>query len=457
MLRQLLRFALENAGATRGALILRRDDQFFVEAVGAIEETEMALPSHPLEECGNYLPLSIVQFVARTRENVMISDSAHRKIFAGDPYFVARDAKSVLCAPIVHQTKLNSLIYLENHLVAGAFTPQRLEVLGVLSAQAAISLQNAQLYEQLKNYSLTLKQRVDERTAELSAKNGELEQTLRELQQMQERIIVQEKMASLGALTAGIAHEIKNPLNFVNNFALVSVDLMDELREEVEKLLADKDEETREYLSEILDDLQGNARKISEHGARADSIVRGMLLHSRGQAGEMETTNLNSLVHEAVQLAFHGQRAHDPSFNIAIEEDYDQSIGQVKVLPHEISRVILNLTNNACYAANHKAERLRGEGNTAFAPTLRVTTRIVGENVTISVGDNGDGIPAEARKNIFTPFFTTKPTGEGTGLGLSMSYEIVVQQHGGEMRFESSIDAGTTFIIQLPYQKTLGL
>ncbi len=454
LLRQLLRFALENAGATRGALILRRDDQFFVEAVGAIEETEMALPSHPLEECGNYLPLSIVQFVARTRENVMISDSAHRKIFAGDPYFAGRDAKSVLCAPIVHQTKLNGLIYLENHLVAGAFTPQRLEVLGVLSAQAAISLQNAQLYEQLKNYSLTLKQRVAERTAELSAKNGELEQTLRELQQMQERIIVQEKMASLGALTAGIAHEIKNPLNFVNNFALVSVDLMDELREEVEKLLADKDEETRAYLGEILGDLQGNARKISEHGARADSIVRGMLLHSRGQAGEPEATDINALVHEAVQLAFHGQRAHDTSFNIAIEEDYDDTVGQVKVLPHEISRVILNLTNNACYAANQKAQRLRGEGDTDFAPTLRVVTRVVGDSVTISVGDNGDGIPAEARKNIFTPFFTTKPTGEGTGLGLSMSYEIVVQQHGGEMSFESALDNGTAFIIQLPYQKS---
>ncbi len=450
LLQQLLRFALENAGATRGALILRRDNQFFVEAVGASEETEMALPSQPLEECGNYLPLSVVQFVARTRENVMLNDTAHQKIFAGDPYLAKRDIKSLLCAPIVHQTKLNGLIYLENHLVAGAFTPQRLEVLGVLSAQAAISLQNARLYEQLMDYSLTLKQRVAERTAELSAKNGELEDTLRELQQMQERIIVQEKMASLGALTAGIAHEIKNPLNFVNNFALLSVDLAGELREETDKLMADADDETRAYLGEILDDLQGNARKISEHGKRADSIVRGMLLHSRGQVGAPEPTDINALVHEAVQLAYHGQRAHDSSFNISIEENYDENIGKVKVLPHEISRVILNLANNACYAAGKKAERLRGAGDTAFAPTMRATTRMIGENVEIRVSDNGDGIPDEARKNIFTPFFTTKPTGEGTGLGLSMSYEIVVQQHGGQMRFESSVDAGTVFIIQLP-------
>ncbi len=450
LLQQLLRFALENAGATRGALILRRDNQLFVEAVGASVETEMSLPSQPLEECGNYLPLSVVQFVARTRENVMLSDRAHQKLFAGDPYLAKRDVKSVLCAPIVHQTKLNGLIYLENHLVAGAFTPERLEVLGVLSAQAAISLQNARLYEQLKSYSLTLKQRVEERTTELRAKNGELEQTLRELQQMQERVIVQEKMASLGALTAGIAHEIKNPLNFVNNFALLSVDLTGELREEVEKLMANADDETRDTVGEILDDLQGNARKISEHGARADSIVRGMLLHSRGQAGKPEPTKINSLVHEAVQLAYHGQRAHDSSFNISIEEDYDASIGKVKVLPHEISRVILNLANNACYAAGKKAERLRGGGDTSFSPTMRATTRIVGANVEIRVSDNGDGIPDEARKNIFTPFFTTKPTGEGTGLGLSMSYEIVVQQHGGKMNFESSIDNGTTFIIELP-------
>ena len=450
LLRQLLRFALENAGATRGALILRRDGQLLVEAVGAIGETEMALPAQPLEECAGYLPLSLVQFVARTRENVVLADAAREGIFTGDAYIVAQKSKSVLCAPIVHQAKLNGLIYLENPLVAGAFTPQRLEVLGVLSAQAAISLQNARLYGKLEDYSRTLQQRVEERTGELRAKNGQLEQTLSELQQMQERVIVQEKMASLGALTAGIAHEIKNPLNFINNFAALSVDLTAELREELEKLLAESDDETRAYLGEVLDDLTSNARKINEHGHRADSIVRGMLAHSRTQAGEMQATDLNALVREAVQLAYHGQRANDNSFNVTLEEDYDDAVGNVNVMSGEISRVILNLANNACYAANQKARRLQNEGNgDGFMPTLRVATRASGNCVNISIRDNGDGIPEAARKNIFTPFFTTKPTGQGTDLGLSMSYEIVVQQHGGEMSYQSVIDEWTEFKVTL--------
>ena len=455
LLQQLLRFALENAGATRGALILRRDDQLLVEAVGAIGESELSLPAQLLEECGNYLPLAVVQYVARTRENLVLSDAGREGLFTTDEYVIKHRARSILCAPIVHQTKLNGLIYLENHLVPGAFTPERLQVLAVLSAQAAISLQNARLYQQLKDYSRTLQQRVNERTEELRAKNGQLEQTLSELQAMQERVIVQEKMASLGALTAGIAHEIKNPLNFVNNFALLSVDLADELREEIEKLQENLDEETCKYLQEIMGDLQGNAQKISEHGKRADSIVRGMLLHSRGQAGELEATDINALVHEAVQLAYHGQRAQNANFNISIEENYEPDLGKVRVLPHEISRVVLNLANNACYAANQKAEHLKTDSNNGeeFSPTLFVATQIVGDSVEIRVRDNGDGIPEAARKSIFTPFFTTKPTGEGTGLGLSMSYEIVVQQHGGEMSFQSQDDEGTEFIVKLPYQK----
>ncbi|HEX9997062.1 MAG TPA: AAA family ATPase [Abditibacterium sp.] len=456
LLQQLLRFALENAGATRGALILRQDEQLCVQAIGVIGESEVTLPARRLEDCGDDLPLSIIQYVARTKENVVLGDATREDLFNSDSYLATRRPRSVLCAPIVHQAKLNGLIYLENHLAPHAFTPERLEVLGVLSAQAAISLQNARLYGQLEDYSHTLEQRVEERTEELRAKNSQLEQTLRELQEMQNRVIVQEKMASLGALTAGIAHEIKNPLNFINNFASLSVDLAEELDGEMEKFKANLDNETREYMEEVLADLKINAQKIHEHGNRADSIVRGMLLHSRGQKGEPEFTDLNALVREAVHLAYHGQRAHDQSFSIALEEEYDPNVGQVRILSHEISRVVLNLANNAFYAANQKARRLNQGTNNAdapFLPTLRVTTKALGENIEIRVRDNGDGISEAASQKIFTPFFTSKPTGQGTGLGLSMSYDIVVQQHGGDLRFHSQPKEWTEFVVSLPNPK----
>ncbi len=450
LLQQLLRFALENAGATRGALILRRDDQLLIEAMGEAG-AEIALPSQLLEENGD-LPLSVIQYVVRTRESVVLGDATREGLFTGDATVVARQIRSILCAPIVHQAKLNGLIYLENSLAPGAFTPERLEVLNVLSAQAAISLQNARLYGQLNDYSRTLKARVEERTEELRAKNEELERTLRELKEMQNRVIVQEKMASLGALTAGIAHEIKNPLNFVNNFAALSVDLTEELGEEIAKIGADLDDETRAYFAEILADLKSNAQKINEHGKRADSIVRGMLLHSRGAASQPEAADLNALVREAVQLAYHGQRALDSSFNVTLEEAYDPKMGEVRVLPHKISRVVLNLANNACYASNQKARRLGGD----FSPLLGVKTQVTENSVEIRVCDNGDGIPEAAREKIFTPFFTSKPPGEGTGLGLSMSYDIVVGQHGGELRFESTGE-GTEFVISLPKVEKTGI
>jgi GAF domain-containing protein len=291
LLQKLLRFALENAGATRGALVLQQDGQLLIEAIGSVEDEQIALPSQLLES-GDQLPLSVVQYVARTRESVVLSDASNAGLFTSDSYIMAHNSKSVLCAPIVYQAKLNGLIYLENHLATGAFTPGRLEVLGVLSAQAAISLQNARLYGQLEEYSRTLEQRVADRTEELRGKNEQLRQTLRDLQEMQNRVIVQEKMASLGALTAGIAHEIKNPLNFVNNFAELSVELAQELDEELEKLQTAPDEATRELVVEILGDLKSNAQKINEHGKRADSIVRNMLLHSRGQGGEPEATDI---------------------------------------------------------------------------------------------------------------------------------------------------------------------
>jgi len=267
----------------------------------------------------------------------------------------------------------------------------------------------------------------------------ELERALRKLQEMQDQLVVQEKLASLGALTAGIAHEIKNPLNFVTNFARLSVDLVHELRGALGESL-------RPAVEELLMLLEQNLTRITDHGLRADHIVRDMLLHSRGQSGQRQPTDLNALLSQYVHLAYHGLRARDPLFQVAINESYDATIGRVLVIPQDLSRVFLNIAGNACYAA-HEKKQTAPEG---FEPALWVSTRNLGERVEIRLRDNGNGIPAAIRDRIFQPFFTTKPAGAGTGLGLSISHDIVVRGHQGELRVDSQEGSYAEFIITLP-------
>lgn len=287
-------------------------------------------------------------------------------------------------------------------------------------------------HAQLEDYSKTLEQKVEERTATLKAAQAQLVQS--------------EKMASLGQLTAGIAHEIKNPLNFVNNFSELSIELAGEMVEEIGKLSSVIDPKDMEYLSGIMKDIESNVKKINEHGKRADSIIRGMLLHSRGKPGEMQPTDINALLAEYVALGYHGIRASDNSFNIKIESDYDPSIGRINVVPQDISRVFLNLINNACYSTVQKKNELRD----AYFPILAISTRRVDDKIIIRIRDNGKGIPQQIQDRIFNPFFTTKPAGSGTGLGLSISYDIVVQEHHGEIRMESTEGEFAEFTVILP-------
>jgi two-component system, NtrC family, sensor kinase len=276
-------------------------------------------------------------------------------------------------------------------------------------------------------------------------KSEELEAALLQLKNTQDQLLVQEKMASLGVLTAGIAHEIKNPLNFVTNFAALSVELITEAREMFEQFGSKLEPADAEYMGQLMSDLNTNMRKISEHGNRADSIVKGMLAHSRGGAGQFQPTNLNALVEEAAGLAYHGMRAQDVAFNIGLENSYDPALPMVSVVPQDLSRAILNIVNNGCYAAHQRALKSPG-----FQPVLRCTTAKIPNGVEIRIKDNGTGIPKEALPKIFNPFFTTKPTGSGTGLGLSLSYQIVVDQHKGTMRVETEEGEGTEFILTLP-------
>ncbi len=290
--------------------------------------------------------------------------------------------------------------------------------------------------------NVMLEQLVAERTAELTRQKEELEQTLTELKATQDQLIQREKMASLGELTAGIAHEIQNPLNFVNNFSEVSVELIEELKEERRR--EDRDIELEE---ELLTDLTQNLQKITHHGKRADSIVKGMLQHSRTSTPQREPTDLNNLADEYLRLAYHGLRASDKSFNATLIMDFDEHLGKVSVVPQDMGRVLLNLFTNAFYATEQK----RKTGLAGYQPTVQVSTkRLSDEQIEIRVRDNGCGIPKTVLTKIYQPFFTTKPTGQGTGLGLSLSYDIVTKGHGGELTVETEEGEFTEFIIQLP-------
>jgi PAS domain S-box-containing protein len=285
--------------------------------------------------------------------------------------------------------------------------------------------------------------------AAIRAARDAAEGALRELKLAQANLIQAEKMASLGQLTAGIAHEIKNPLNFVNNFATLSNELLGELKEVAAPAFSALGEEARAEIDETMAMLSGNLDKIAEHGRRADGIVKSMLAHSRGSSGERQSVDLNALAEEALNLAYHGARAQDPSFNITFERDFTAGLAPIEVAPQDVTRVLLNLIGNGFHAA-HK--RLRDSGDLGFRPVLAVATRELGGAVEVKVRDNGTGIPADIRDKLFQPFFTTKPTGEGTGLGLSISYDIVTQQHGGTITVESEFGAFTEFTVRLPRQ-----
>jgi signal transduction histidine kinase len=282
---------------------------------------------------------------------------------------------------------------------------------------------------------------------EIRAARDTAERALQELKTTQASLLHAQKMAALGQLTAGIAHEIKNPLNFVNNFAELSGELLVELKETTAPVVAALGEDERAAVDEVVEMLRGNLDKIAEHGKRADGIVKSMLEHSRGVSGERRAVELNGLVEEALNLAYHGARAQDASFNITLEREFDRGLAPMELAPQEMTRVFLNLFGNGFYAT---AKRQRDGAVPEFRPTLKVATRELGEAVEVRVRDNGTGIAPEVRDKLFQPFVTTKPTGEGTGLGLSIAYDIVTQQHGGVIEVDSRVGEFTEFTIRLP-------
>jgi signal transduction histidine kinase len=307
------------------------------------------------------------------------------------------------------------------------FTDKQIELVATFADQAAIAIENVRLFENVE------------------ARTRELAKSLNDLRATQDRLVQTQKLASLGQLTAGIAHEIKNPLNFVNNFSGVSSELIDELQQALKGLPIDQ--KARAEIDELADTLRGNLDKVVQHGKRADAIVKNMLLHSREGSGEHRVVDINALVEESLNLAYHGARAEKQRFNITIERSLDSGAGQVDVFPQDITRVLLNLISNGFYAATKRRAEADGDG---YEPTLVASTRSLGDRVEIRVRDNGTGIPPEVKEKMFNPFFTTKPAGEGTGLGLSICHDIIVKQHGGSIEVDTEPGEFTEIKVTLP-------
>ena len=516
LLKTLLNISIENAGAESGCIIMKQEEQWHIKSAYFANQSDPSEYSDTALRENNRVPQSLIEYIQNTKQSLVLDDISQDHRFLSDPAVKENDLKSVMCLPMFNKGQSEGVLYLENNLQTSVFTESRVRFLELLSGQIAVSLENAHLYENLES-------KIEERTLELYT-------SLENLRSTQEQLVQQEKLASLGQLTAGIAHEIKNPLNFVTNFSELSLELVEEIRDEIRDMRgeikespfeggkdgkagqgddrgskADTDSSSSntplnplsrgeadenpllrgdgiaegdgrgvsgeipepDLILEILTDIEANLRKIHEHGSRADSIVKSMLQHSRGGSGQMEPTALNLLIKEYVNLAFHGMRAGKNPINVDLQYELDEGIQDVPLFSEDFSRVILNICNNAFDAMREKLavdseqstkSPLEGgendkvvQGDDSFLnylPKLTIRTRHTGSSYIIEFEDNGPGIPDDIKDKILQPFFTTKKGTDGTGLGMSITNDIV-KAHKGSISIDSKRGEGTTFTVTL--------
>lgn len=439
LLEQMIDIMIENAGAQKGLLILQENEQWVIRTnaqafkSGEIDQQCQSSKNRKttwvlLSDCKK-LSIGIVNYVIHNQRHVVLGDAHNQGRFIQDEYVVKNKSKSILCNPIIHQGVLVGILYLENNLFTNAFTQDRLEVLRVLSVQAAISLENARLY------------RDQERLVE--EKTRELKKSLKTLQNTQDKLIVQEKLATLGTLTAGIAHEINNPLNIVLNYAALCGNLVEELEAELEKSETPPDPSE---ISDLLKMILKSASEIKTHGKRTDEIVKSMQLHSRETRGVWQPYHINMLLEQACNEVDQILKNKKWDYSVIIDSQFHTGLDKLDVVPQDLHRVFVNIMDNACYAMEQK-HRKKPNG---YHPTLRISTLDLGERIEIRIRDNGEGIARMHLDQIFEPFFTTKPPGAGTGLGLSLSYEIIVREHQGTFEVTSVQGEHTEFCICLP-------
>jgi signal transduction histidine kinase len=458
LLKELMKITLESAGADRAFLLLEVNGRWLIQAEKDLNKNRSnVLQGVPFEKEHDLVSAVIIQYVIRTKQTVVLNDAVHEGMFTEDPYIIKKMPKSVLCLPVSHQGKLASILYFENNSSTDAFTAHRLDLLQLLSGQIATSIENATLYsnlkmasenlkvfnKQLEDYNRNLENKVTERTKELQSKNEQLRDTLTALKGMQKQVIQQEKLAALGSLTHGIAHEIKNPLNFINNFSSLSVELLNDL----DTITASySDDSISSEVHELLSSLKINLQKIHDHSMRIDGIVVSMLKHSKDTKGQKEPADLNQLLKDYVSLMKKNFQDKYPETEVNIDLQLDPSVKPANIVSQDIGRSIINILDNAFYAVNQRQQ----SSHDPYSPHISITSKQMEKAVEIIIRDNGNGIPKEDRERLFHPFFTTKPTGTGTGLGLSIAYDIVVQEHSGELRVNSKEGEFAEFVVDLP-------